>query len=136
MALIFGKRSIKSLNSSHPDLTVVMKQALSFEVMDFCVIEGHRNEKRQNWLFEMNKSQKRFPHSKHNKKPSEAVDIAPWVNGKISWYAPYFHVLSGVILAAAKLRGVEIRWGGNWNRDLEPLTDQTFQDLGHFEVIL
>lgn len=136
MPLYFGKRSKNSLASAHPDLTIVMTQALNFEVMDFCVIEGHRNEERQNWLFEMNKSKLRWPHSKHNRPISEAVDIAPWVNGAISWYAPYFHVLSGVILAAAKLRGVKIRWGGNWDMDLEPLTDQKFRDLGHFEVVL
>jgi hypothetical protein len=31
--------------------------------------------------------------------------------------------------------GVMIRWGGNWDMDGEPITDQDFQDLVHFELI-
>jgi peptidoglycan L-alanyl-D-glutamate endopeptidase CwlK len=30
--------------------------------------------------------------------------------------------------------GVKLRWGGNWDRDGEPVTDQDFQDLVHFEL--
>jgi len=37
------------------------------------------------------------------------------------------------MLAAAALAKVKIRWGGNWDMDGEPVTDQEFQDLVHYE---
>lgn len=41
---------------------------------------------------------------------------------------------SNQVLATVKL-GIDIRWGGNWDMDGEPVTDQNFQDLVHFELV-
>ncbi len=30
---------------------------------------------------------------------------------------------------------INIRWGGNWDQDGEPVTDQDFQDLMHYEIV-
>jgi len=34
-----------------------------------------------------------------------------------------------------KMLEVDLRWGGNWDMDGEPITDQDFQDLVHFEEV-
>ena len=44
-------------------------------------------------------------------------------------------VLAGIILTCAVKRGIKIRWGGNWDMDSEPITDQDFQDLVHYERV-
>lgn len=102
----------------------------------FVIITGHRGEEAQNRCFEMGRSKVRWPEGRHNKKPSDAVDIAPlplnWSNEPKN--LARFYVLAGVVMAAARLVGVELRWGGDWDRDFD-MSDQSFDDLGHFEVV-
>jgi peptidoglycan L-alanyl-D-glutamate endopeptidase CwlK len=69
--------------------------------------------------------------SKHNSKPSLAVDIAPY---PIDWADDErFYFLAGIIKAASHQVGVKVRWGGDWDSD-DDFHDQTFMDLGHFEI--
>ena len=129
-----GKRSEQILNNANPDLQKVVKLALAFGIIDFSVIESFRDKDTQNRYHQQGKSKLPWPHGKHNKNPSDAVDLVPYINGKISWDSRHCTFLAGVILAAAKCIGVEIRWGGNWDMDGEPITDQEFQDLVHYET--
>jgi peptidoglycan L-alanyl-D-glutamate endopeptidase CwlK len=39
------------------------------------------------------------------------------------------------MLQTAKLKGILLRWGGDWNMDGRT-TDNKFDDLGHFELVL
>jgi peptidoglycan L-alanyl-D-glutamate endopeptidase CwlK len=98
---------------------------------DCTILEGHRNEVRQNHMFTSGKSKLSWPDSKHNQKPSLAVDVAPW---PIDWknLIQFYH-FGGFVLGAAKLMGIPIRWGGDWDMDND-LRDQTFNDLVHFEL--
>lgn len=66
---------------------------------------------------------------------SNAVDIAPYVDGHISWNEYHCCYVAGIVMAIAKLKGIKIRWGGNWDMDSEPVTDQDFQDLVHYEIL-
>ena len=77
----------------------------------------------------------KWPDGKHNKMPSEAVDVVPYINGKASWDKLHCCVLAGIVLACAVRLGESVRWGGNWDMDGEPITDQDFQDLVHFELV-
>ena len=45
-----------------------------------------------------------------------------------------FYLMAGHIQSIAIRLGYKIRWGGDWDRDGD-LTDQTFMDLGHFEIL-
>ena len=42
--------------------------------------------------------------------------------------------MAGYIQATADKLGIKIRWGGDWDSDGD-LDDQTFMDLGHFELV-
>ena len=53
----FGQRSLENLSTCHPDLVEIMEKVLSYEVMDFSIIEGHRTVARQQLLFKDGKSQ-------------------------------------------------------------------------------
>lgn len=130
-----GKRSRENLLTTHQELQLIIYTAIRISPIDFAVIEGHRGKKKQNQYYVEGKSKVRFPKGKHNPIPSDAFDVVPYVAGKLSWNFNHCCVLAGVILAIAANLGILLRWGGNWDMDGEPITDQDFQDLAHFERI-
>lgn len=131
----FGRASTGRMAMLSYDLQWVLREALALEIIDFSVACTYRNEEDQNRAYREGKSRVRWPNGKHNRNPSEAVDAVPYINGKMSWNKLHCCVLAGVILAVAKKLGVRVRWGGNWDMDSEPITDQDFQDLTHFEEV-
>jgi len=135
----WGEKSKAELGTVVPELNRVMDRALSFGLMDMAVTEGRRGRLKQNEYFYAKKSKVMWPNGAHNVQNetdlAHAVDVAPVVNGQISYKKDHCLVLSGIILAAAKIEGVNIRWGGNWDMDGEPVTDQDFQDLVHYEIV-
>lgn len=129
----FGRSSRKRLNECHPEL-----QRL-FEVVvreyDCTILVGYRGKEEQNKAYEGRKSQLRFPQSKHNKEPSDAVDVAPWFAEKphIRWGdTEKFYEFMGFVRGIAYMLDINIRCGGNWDMDDE-LHDQKLMDLVHFE---
>ena len=135
----YGKRSQERLATVTTNLQLVFKIVLALGLIAIAVVEGRRSKEDQNEYFRTGKSRVQWPNGKHNvKNPNdlaEAVDAAPYVNGKISWDQRHCIFLAGLVQAVGKMVGVEIRWGGNWDRDGEPVTDQDFQDLVHFEEV-
>lgn len=102
------------------------------EVFDCKVVCGHRSQLAQDEAFANGFSKKEWPNSKHNKRPSKAVDVAPY---PINWSdVERFYYFAGHVMAFAKAMGIELRWGGDWDRDTQ-VRDQTFMDLAHFEVV-
>jgi hypothetical protein len=99
--------------------------------MDFTVLCGFRGKAEQERLYRLGMSKVTYPNSKHNTYPSRGVDIAPY---PVDWDdAERFYMLAGVIKACAYIRKTKIRWGGDWDSDGD-LHDQSFMDLGHFEL--
>ena len=139
MTYSFGKRSRKNLDTCDPRLVEICEMALSWGVMDFAVIEGHRSIARQKELFKDGKSKIDgvARKGKHNHKPSLAVDLLPFpaeVNGVNVWSdRQRFSVLAGSLYAAAAALGYSIRWGGDWDGDGNN-ADSNFHDLPHFEL--
>jgi peptidoglycan L-alanyl-D-glutamate endopeptidase CwlK len=115
-------------------------QLLVFEVssqMDIIVIETHRSVERQTELYAKGKT--KVKHSKHNFKPSRAIDIAPYYKKNNKMVIPWedhrpFYFLGGLMMRSAKLHNIKLRWGGDWDSDLD-FADQTFNDLVHYELI-
>ncbi len=136
----FGDKSSSILATADERLQRVAKRALSFEVMDFSIIEAHRSVERQKELFDQGKSQIDGENKKgmHNYDPSLAIDILPYpaeINGVNVWNDKQrFCVLAGLMFAAASLEGVKLRWGGDWDGDGNN-ADSTFDDLPHFEIL-
>lgn len=88
---------------------------------------GHRNEKQQNRAYRLGNSKKKWPDSRHNQKPSTAVDLAPYYPEKPHWRwkkKEDFCLLAGWVLAVARQMGIKITWGGFWR----------MRDLGHFQL--
>ena len=94
----------------------------------------------QNALFDTGMSKVRWPDSKHNinrdgenEPGSLAIDVAPF---PIDWdNRAGFLFMAGLITQSATENGVIIRYGGDWDMDDILVKDQSFQDLGHFEIV-
>ncbi len=140
----FGKKSQEQLKLLNHRMQHVLFMVISW--LDFSVLESHRSEQAQNEAFDEGRSKIRWPDGKHNRLPSEAVDIAPYPMHK--WPAPKgltkeqwqevkllarFYFLAGAVMQAAHEAGVEMRFGGDWDSDAD-FTDQSFDDLVHFEI--
>lgn len=126
----FSSRSKEKLESCHVDIQVVFEGVIQF--VDCTIIEGYRDEERQNEMFRTGKSQLTFPDGKHNSKPSKAVDAAPYpIDWKDRERATLF---AGFVIGFARAMGIELRWGGDWDRDWQ-VKDNNFDDLWHFELV-
>lgn len=131
----YGTASMERLRTCHSFLQAIFLDVLSLQVIDISIVCGYRNKEEQNKAFAEDKSKVKWPHGKHNKYPSEAVDAVPFVNGNLSYNFNHCCFLAGLVIATAKSYPLVLRWGGNWDMDGEPVTDQDFQDLAHYEIV-
>lgn len=154
----FSQQSNEKLEQCHPYLRKLMRSLIFY--INFSVITGARNKEDQDEAFGKGTSKKKWPDGNHNalialpenereeykdKLPfySNAIDIAPY---PVNWEEKEkirFYYLAGFIMKGFRdlqMKGdipfaVKLRWGGDWDGDFD-LTDQTFYDLGHFELIM
>jgi peptidoglycan L-alanyl-D-glutamate endopeptidase CwlK len=123
----FGTRSKERLRGVDTRLRNVLNEVVKF--YDITILEGMRTEDRQRELVAKGASQ--TMKSKHIE--GKAVDIAPypvpdWKN------KDQFVFMAGRVMQEADNQKIPVRWGGNWDRDNEVVTDQKFDDLVHFEI--
>lgn len=137
----FSAVSEKNLAGVHPSLVNIVRRAMSFQVMDFSVKEGVRSLERQKELVYAGKSKTLL--SKHLIQSTgygHAVDLYPSpvdmvkVNADDSREIARFGILSGIVLTCAKLEGIRIINGMDWDGDGETL-DHKFFDAPHFELV-
>jgi hypothetical protein len=131
----FGSGSLWHLGSVDSRLQEIAYKAIKY--IDFAVTDGYREQGLQDRYFAEKKSRVKWPHGKHNSKPSKAVHFAPWHSNKphIHWKSQReFSMLAGRIQQVADQMGYQIRWGGDWDMD-DDLTDQHFNDLVHYEIL-
>ena len=126
----FGKSSRERLATCDDKLQNVFNEVIKY--VDCSILEGHRDERKQDKYFEEGKSKVRYPMGRHNSKPSRAVDVAPY---PIDWNdRERFHLFSGFVIGLARGMGITLRWGGDWNMNFE-VDDNKFDDFPHFELI-
>lgn len=137
----FSQRSRRQLEQAHPLLQDLFNEVIKH--FDCIVIESYRSREDQNKAFRKGTSKLKYPHSKHNKTPALAVDVAPF---PIRWPDPIkradtfakdlarFYMFVGFVKATAKQMNIPIRSGADWDND-NKVDDQTFDDLPHFELV-
>lgn len=127
----FSPTSARRLAECHPILQVIFGEVIKHR--DCTILCGYRGEAEQNEAFSAGRSKVRFPESKHNQKPSLAVDAWPY---PVDWSDRERGVnFAGFVLGIAEGLGYRIRWGGDWDMDGE-VKDNAFDDLVHFEVVI
>ncbi len=142
----YGARSESIIATCHPKIQRLCREGI--KVMDLQPQQngGHRTIESQQKLFAkgvttIDGTNKK---SKHNYRPSRAIDIAPypvrWPDEKgitdeerveriKSWFA-----MGGMFFGLARMMDIKIRWGADWNGNWI-FTDQTFHDWPHVELI-
>lgn len=158
----YSSISRKELETVCPELSRIFTMVLPFQ--DHSILQGARNEYEQDKLLAEGKSKLAYPRSKHNVGPgagrtlSDAVDVAVYhpVFGKLigtenqyarickefgitksraeTWLYMEYARLNALVMYAAYLDDVTVRWGGDWNY-VNGILDQTFDDLFHWEVL-
>lgn len=140
----FGARSLKRLNTCHPDLVLIAEAAISASEVDFGISEGYRTIEKQQEYFKNGTSRidgikKLGPH---NYPESRAFDIYIYhpIQKQLAYDPEHLTYVAGVIMTCAKYlrqnRTVKnnLRWGGNWDSDGILLLDQKLFDRPHFEI--
>jgi peptidoglycan L-alanyl-D-glutamate endopeptidase CwlK len=140
----FGKRSKGYLDTVHPDIQLVLNEAIKY--IDFSITDGVRTVEQQQALFNRGVTkcdgiEKKSKHQAKDDGYSHAVDIAPYPldytedNKKRA----RFYFLMGVIEGISRMfydRGLidcQMRYGLDWDSDRH-FNDQSFDDLPHFEM--
>jgi len=116
----FSRKSKTILETCDYRLQIICNGAI--KITDFSVLCGERGKVEQNRLFDEGLSLLTFPYSRHNVKPSLAVDLAPYPIdfGDIE----RFQNLGQIFLYESVFQRFKINWGGFWN----------WKDWGHFEL--
>ena len=125
----FSQKSKDRLGTCHPELQRLMNRVNS--VWPCTIQYGRRTPQEQQELVKSGAS--KTLNSRHVNDPSLAVDVTP---DPLDWHdTPRFYYFGGFVLGVAKELGIRIRWGGDWDGDMQ-VKDQNFNDLVHFELIL
>lgn len=125
-----SKLSAERLATCHPHLIEVFAEVV--KTHDCTILYGHRGEEEQNEAVRTGHSKKKFPDSRHNSSPSQAVDAIPYPfkgwedRGAMAEFAKF-------VIETASKRGIELRWGGDWNGNGD-WRDERFCDMPHFEL--
>jgi peptidoglycan L-alanyl-D-glutamate endopeptidase CwlK len=119
MTFIFGERSEKELVGVHPDLVRVVRRALELSPVDFGVHDGLRTVAEQQAYVDAGVSW--TMNGRHL--TGHAVDLIPYINGKLRWEWPPIFKIAAAMKQAATEFSQTIRWGGVWDMRLEELGD-------------
>ena len=102
-----SKTSRQKLNTCHSDLIKLIEAVAETEKC--AVICGFRGRHEQEKAYMAGKSKAKWGQSKHNFKPSMAVDVVPL---PLDWEdIPAFEKLGEKIMAKAKELGIKVKWG-------------------------
>jgi len=134
---VLGSGSKAKLKGVHPNLVKVIEEAIKDTPIDFTVTSGVRTLAEQQALYAQGRTRKgaivtnadgvksKSNHQVKSDGLGHAVDVCPYVNGKLDWNnTANFKALSTHILATAKRLGIAIEWGGVWK----------FVDLPHYQL--
>lgn len=143
MATRLTKRDIARIEECHPALQKLW-YALAKDTMcpPFRIIDGARTiaEQRENVRKGVSKTMNSY-HIRKASGYSHATDVAPLVNGKISWDWKYYYPLADDVKAMAEKLGIDVQWGGDWkwkdgphwqlNKKTYPWADRVEDDIAY-----
>lgn len=117
MTYSLGPKSLAELTDVHAGLVRVVKRAIEITACDFTVHDGIRTveEQRRHVANGFSKTMK----SKHLE--GLAVDLVPFVDGKLRWWWPQIYQIAAAMRQASVELAVPIRWGCVWDRSLNEL---------------
>jgi len=134
----WSTRSTQRYKEIHPELQLLADVVL--QIHDCAMMCGHRTEEAQNEAYYKGNSKVQWPNSKHNSKPSMAMDLAPYVKGQSYWDREQVLYFAGIVVATANIMyeqkhmTYKLKWGGDWDAD-NNFKEHSFFDGIHFELV-
>ena len=121
MSYSFGKASKRRLASCDNDLQLLFNEVI--KERDCSVLCGFRCEIEQDAAYQSGKSKVTWPNSKHNTRPSKAVDVVPY---PVDWEdIERFNEFADFVKGKAEAMDIRIKWGGDF---------KSFYDAPHWEL--
>jgi peptidoglycan L-alanyl-D-glutamate endopeptidase CwlK len=105
----------------HPDLVRCVERAIQITEIDFMVVEGVRDLRRQKQLVASGAST--TMNSRHL--TGHAVDLCAYVDGRLEWGKEHATKVAMAMQEAAGEFGIDLEWGGNW---------RAFVDTPHYQL--
>jgi len=144
----FSRRSLDTLATVDPGMQRVAHRALELSPVDFSVTQGRRTRQYQEQLYGKGRTRAQMilkglnplyadpsvPKVTNtmasNHLSGKAIDIAPYVGGRLNWDEDgklgLWPQLRKAFMEAAVAEGVKVGWGGDWHSPV---------DRPHFELI-
>lgn len=138
---VFGDRSLNNLSQTHPKMQELARKALEVSEQDFTIICGYRSKAEQEDCFARGTTKVHYPNSAHNQTDSAgkprscAIDVMPYPF--TNWNDPAmldgWRKINEAFVKASKETGIPFRWGGDFNRDGNKTTSDSW-DKPHYEL--
>ncbi len=122
MSFRLGTKSEENLVGVDEGVVRVVRRAILITDVDFMVHDGLRTLEEQKKLVASGAS--RTLDSAHL--TGHAVDLVPWVNGKLRWEMPLCNEIARAVREAAGREGVRLIWGRVWDTELFELDPDDF----------
>lgn len=133
----FSKKSLAQLDTVDPRLKALAIQVLSISPIDFTIVQGRRTVAQSAQNIKNGTSFLSDP-SKSKHVTGEAIDFAPYVNGKLDWDdREKFWTIAKLFKQEAEKIGIKVRLGADWNGSgsyKDEVQRGTF-DGGHVELV-
>jgi len=131
----FSQRSLGQLATCDQRLQSIAHAAI--KIMDFVVVEGHRDKQGQDMAIVKGTTKVHWPHGKHNSSPSKAMDVMPYPIDLSNdpKALERFVLLQGILFAVAHSLGIKVRLGIDWDGDLDTRDEKGLRDYPHIELL-
>jgi peptidoglycan L-alanyl-D-glutamate endopeptidase CwlK len=130
-----SERSLERAKDVNPKLINLILLAIRRTPIDFGVawMGGKRTAEEQNQLFKEGYSQCDGYEKLSKHQSGDAIDLNIFVGSKLVENKEMLCVVAGVMFSCATELGIDLRWGGNWDKDGD-IRDNKFNDMYHFEI--
>ena len=119
MTFGLGSTSRSRLKGVHPRLVLVVEKAILLTAQDFAAHCGLRTlEKQREHVASGTSWTMDSKHLPQGDGYAHAVDLVPFVDGRLNWDWSACYEVAAAVAAAARETGTDIRWGGVWDRPL------------------
>lgn len=128
MTFRLGQLSESRLINVDMGVVACVRRAIEITLQDFGVNEGLRDLERQKKLFAAGASRTLDSyHLADRFGLSHAVDLVPFIDGRLQWQDVPCLTVAGAMHQAARDVDVELTWGGVWDRPLRTLDPSDLQ---------
>lgn len=122
MSFRLGARSEENLIGVHPGIVATVRRAILITEVDFSVHDGVRTVEEQKAYVASGASTTLSSYHL----TGDAVDLVPYVNGKLRWETPLCNQVARAMRQASGETGVRLTWGRVWDQELIELDPDDF----------